>query len=122
MAERKRAVPRGIGKSGRKLWREMTADYELSPAEYRLLEDACREADLIDLIQAEIDGDDFDLTTFGSMGQTVASPLLAEVRQHRSVMKALLSAIKLPDEDSSSSGERSTKARAAAQSRWQIGA
>lgn len=108
--------PRNLGRAGSKLWRSMVADYDFRPDELVNLEAACREADVIDRLQAAIDEDGFELTVAGSMGQPVANPLLAEVRQHRSAMRQLLAALSLPDD--AAAANRSSKMRGVAAARW----
>lgn len=109
--------PAGLkAKQAETLWREVTGTYELRADELRILEDACREVDLVERLEVELSK--AELVVKGSMGQPVANPLVQEIRQHRQVVKGLLAALKLPDEDGSVSGSRSSQARAAAQARW----
>jgi len=115
----KATAPKGLGRAGRRLWNEITKAYKLRPDEVRVLGDACREADLIERLEDELV--DAPLMVKGSMGQLVASPLVSEVRQHRSTLSSLLKSLKLPDTDAA--GERaesdaSAQARAAARARW----
>jgi len=112
------AAPRGLSKSGRKLWREIVSSgrYELRPDELRVLEDACREADLIDDLATEAKG--APKTVRGSHGGTVINPLISELRQHRVTLNALLRFLRLPDEGAAGESNRSVSARKAAQSRW----
>lgn len=112
-------VPAGLGDAGQALWSEIANVWELRPDELRILADACREADLVERIEAELV--DAPLMVTGSMGQKVASPLVSEVRQHRSVLSGLLRALKLPDEPAGKerkSQHVSEQARAAARARW----
>lgn len=110
--------------AGRRLWKQIcgtdTAKYVLRADELRILEDACREADLIDELAEEAKG--CDKLVRGSMGQRVINPLISELRQHRTTLATLLSKLKLPDlPDEGNPGAeqpRSTAARNAAQSRW----
>jgi hypothetical protein len=88
-------VPDGLAGSA-DVWAKITESYELRTDELRLLEDACREMDLIDRMHADLAVRDF--FTVGSMGQPVMSPLVAEIRQHRMVLASLLRALKLPDD------------------------
>jgi hypothetical protein len=108
--------PRDLGKAGAKLWREIvtSGSYELRPDELRILEDACREADLIDDLAAAMKT--APKMVRGSQGQDVINPMISELRQHRATLKSLLGALQLPDD----TGEtpRSVGARKAAQSRW----
>ena len=110
--------PKGLGTAGAALWRSIMDGgvYELRPDELRILEDACRTADLVALFEAELAGTDLVVT--GSQGQPVANPMLAEVRQHRALLARQLKALNLPDEDGRAAGSRSAAARKAAQARW----
>lgn len=119
-----RTAPPHLDRSGKKLWREIARDYDLRPDEYRVLEDACREADLIEhLAEAQRQS---PIMISGSMGQQVLNPLIGEVRQHRVALAGLLAKLKLPDDagevpagsGGASGDDRATKARAAANARW----
>lgn len=118
-------APKKLGKEARKVWKAVTEDFELGPTELRLLEDTCREIDLIERLEAALEELDDDgnlvhpLVVKGSMGQPTASPLIQELRQHRAVVKTLFAALKLPDADPDEAARnRSTSARAAARARW----
>lgn len=111
----KAPTPRNLSTAGRKLWTEITSNYQLRADELRILEDACRESDLIDTLNAATA--DAELVVQGSTGQPVINPLISELRQHRSTLAALLRQLKLPDE-SDTAENRSTAARAAANARW----
>jgi hypothetical protein len=116
-----RRAPAGLGKSAGKFWADTTKVYDLSAHEALILESACRELDIIDRLEEALNG--ADLVVRGSMGQDVAHPLLAEVRQHRSSFTALVKALKLPDaEDEAPMSPRSMQAQAAANARWSRGA
>ncbi|MFE2912830.1 hypothetical protein [Kitasatospora indigofera] len=111
--------PDGLGPAGGALWEEIAGVYELRPDEVRVLLDACREADLVDRLTTELAT--ADLMVRGSQGQLVASPLVSEVRQHRTVLASLLRALKLPDSPAGAgqkSQHTSEQARAAARARW----
>lgn len=111
-------VPDHLAESGRKIWAAVTERYDLRADELRILEDACSEADVIDLLRGELATS--GLTARGSMGQPVANPLLSEIRQHRTVLGSLMRQLKLPEDgdEGRDAGERSSKAREAAQARW----
>jgi hypothetical protein len=124
----RRAAPEHLDAAGRRLWHDIADEYLLRPDEYRILEDAAREADLVELL-ADAQREQ-PLMITGSMGQQVLNPIIAEVRQHRAALSQLLTKLKLPDDPSGSAGEgadtgqpagdeRATKARAAANARWQ---
>lgn len=112
-------MPSKLGAPGRELWKSIAGVYELRPDELRILSDACREADLIaKLEEAQLDE---PLTTKGSMGQKVISPFISELRQHRTVLSALLKSLKLPDSPAGSERKQdfvSEQARMAARARW----
>lgn len=116
----KPATPRNLGRKASKFWRDVTGEYQLRVDELLLLEDACREIELIEQLEAAQAEE--ALIATGSMGQPVAAPLIQELRQHRVVLARLLAQLKLPDEGGSDSGSASAKARAAANARWQRGA
>jgi hypothetical protein len=94
--------------------------YTFRPDELRILEDACREADLIDGLAAEAMGTASIVR--GSQNQPVINPLISELRQHRATLASLLGKLKLPDIAEGSTrvgvGVRSVQAREAAQVRW----
>lgn len=116
------AVPRcpaGLGKAGKELWKSIAGDgkWEFRPDELRVLADACGEADLIAMLESGLVGQ--PLLVRGSQGQDVIHPVISELRQHRSTLRALLGALKLSDDaEDVSSGVRSSAARAAANARW----
>ena len=110
-------TPAGFAASGAALWSQITSKYDLRADELRVLEDGCREADLIDGLSAALA--EGDLMVKGSMGQQVVNPLVGEIRQHRNTLATLLGKLKLPDDESSdSAGRVSAQARSAANARW----
>lgn len=108
----KARVPDGLKAKGRRLWTEVTGDYELRRDELIILEDACRTTDLITRMENELAEE--PLTVKGSMGQLVPHPHVTELRQYRNSLAGLLARLKLPDE----SGMKANQQREAAQSRW----
>lgn len=114
--------PDGLGEA-QSIWRSIVNVYDLRPDELRILEDACREAQLIDRLEREISSQYAPLIVKGSMGQPVANPLVSEIRQHRMALAGLFRKLELPDDNVSgeSPAERSVKARAAANARWRRG-
>lgn len=113
----KTPAPAGLRDDGAALWRKVTDLYSLRSDEMVTLEAACRATDRISLMRDEL-GD--NVTSTGSMGQVVVHPLIPEIRAHEAQVASLLARLKLPDADGASEAaeSRSTKARAAAQSRW----
>lgn len=111
-------IPKGRGQA---LWHDLTAKWEFTEAEYRLLENACYTADRITRIRRAI-GD--DLTVAGSNGQIAAHPLLVQLRADEDHLAKLLARIDMPEpdektQDSTQEGERASRMRAVANSRWQ---
>lgn len=125
----KPAVPSRLGPEAKALWRDVVNEYELRPDELRVLEDACREVDLIEALRKELGVGTGSLLVKGSTGQPVASPLLREIRQHRTALARLLASLRLAadepdegepedDEDDQAKADRAMSARAAAAARW----
>lgn len=113
-------TPVGLGAKAKRVWTEITEAYDLRIDELRVLEDACREIDLIERLESELKG--ADLVVSGSMGQPVASPLVQELRQHRSVLARLLGWLKLAEVEDPAASSPSASARQAAMARWGRGA
>lgn len=112
-------APEGLGSAGSALWDSIIPAYELRPDELRMLADACREADIVQRLEDDLT--DSPLLVKGSQGQDVISPLVQEVRQHRTVLAGLLRALKLPDSPTTAkqkAARTSEAARAAARARW----
>ena len=86
----KKRMPPGFGPRAKQLWSAVTEQYDLAatPEWYPLLEDTCREIDIVDRLQAIVNGAD-SLRERGSQGQPVAMPELQELRQHRALYAAL---------------------------------
>lgn len=119
-------APRGLSAAANSRWNAIVSHWDLRPDELRVLEDACREMDLISGLQAVVD--EQGMMTTGSMGQPVVHPAVQEVRQHRTVLAALFRQLKLPDEGLDAGARpsdlgaesRSAAARHAAKSRWAV--
>src|SRR5690606_4877888 len=121
--------PAGLGPAGTQLWESVTAEYELGPAELRLLEDAAAEAHLIEAMQNAWQDLGRPMTALGSQKQVIAHPLLQELRQHRSALRQLILSMKLPQDDDSEEDSllisaprkpmsRTESAKIAAAARW----
>lgn len=114
--------PSGLGPSGRALWKKVHTAAALRDDEVRVLYDACRSADEVDVMTEALAAAP-SVVVLGSAGQQRAHPLIAEVRAHRLLLARLLAQLALPDDDSSDAaarqtGQRSQKAREAAHARW----
>lgn len=94
MSTKSTTAPRGLKTAGRRLWRAVTDDYDLTVAEELQLTEACRVADRLDAIARE--SDDAPLTVENRKGDQVANPLLTEARQQQIVFTRLLAALRLP--------------------------
>jgi hypothetical protein len=114
-----RRAPSGLGKSGRALWRDLHAEFGLSPHESAILVQCCRCVDRLDQIEAELSG--AALTVAGSTGQPRAHPLLAEWRAQARVLESLSRALSIPLPGEDVGRRRSPTAREAALQRWHGG-
>lgn len=109
--------PDDLGDSGRALWAEVHETWELGSHETRLLLEACRTADELDMIREAIRSG--PATVEGSKGQPRPSPLWEEARRHREQLTRLLVALRLPDDTASAPpSAASLRAQHAAQARW----
>ena len=111
--------PAGFGRSGRRLWREVNAEFGLAPHERAILVQCCRVVDRMDAIEAELAA--APLTVPGSTGQPKAHPLLAEWRLQARVLESLSRALSIPLPDEDVGRRRSPSAREAALQRWHGG-
>lgn len=118
MAESPRA-PAGLGKAGKKLWRDMVKLLDLRPDELASLAQAASTVDELERLQAALAN--APLTVSGSKGQPRPNPLLDEVRRHREVLARLLARIEVPDDDAEAEQDRkaSSHRQASALRRWQ---
>lgn len=109
-------APAGLGAAGRRLWRSVTPEYDLFPAELALLEQACRTVDTIALMDAELAVT--GVMTEGAMGQPRPNGLLSQLVEHRKVLNQLLVSLALPMPGEEYGAIRSPQQHAAAQARW----
>ena len=94
--------PNGLGRSGKSLWAELHTEFDFTGEPHRrvLVEDACREADLVDRLQKAVTKN--DLRVRGSQGQPVTAPEVAALRLHRKARADILRASALPDAEDDS--------------------
>lgn len=118
-------TPTGLQPAGRRLWLDVSKRYELRADELLLLEKACRTADDCARLDEAVAA--APLTVKGSMGQVREHPLLAQARQTRALLAALLKQLALPDEVEASGGgagegerpsSNTVRAMTAARARW----
>ena len=95
-------TPDGLGPLGRKLFTDVTDDYELESHELLLLQNCCETADVVGDLQSQIDADG------GPVLGGKPHPCLAEIRQQRVLLARLLTALRVPigDEDARSGQRR----------------
>jgi len=111
--------PADLDSAGKALWDGISTKWELRPDELRVLEDACREADVLSSLETVRSSSTFSVTVFGSQGQMVIHPVISELRQHRATLAALLRQLKLPDENpEQAAAARSSMMRGVANARW----
>lgn len=91
------SAPRGLATPGRRFWRQVLEDYELSESEMTLLGACCRTIDEI----ARLEGVLRDAPTMvpGSQGQMRVHPCFSELRGHRVSLVRLMAALGLRDAD-----------------------
>lgn len=87
--------PAGLLAAGRSLWLEVLEEFDASPAERRILEEACRTADECARMSKAVKS--AGLTVEGSAGQPRPNPLFEEARKHRAALAALLKALEETD-------------------------
>lgn len=76
-------APKGLAERGRRVWDAVEELHELDAIQRVTLEEACRAADRLDVLDGRVRaGDD---------------AALAEARQQQNVMKQLFAALRLPD-------------------------
>jgi hypothetical protein len=99
------------------LWAAVSTGYSLRVDELFVLEAACREVDLIDLMDARVRAE--SLIAKGAYGQPIVAPLVPELRAHRATLASLLRQLKLPDEGGRPAARSASEAaRHAANARW----
>ena len=101
MAQEAPKPPPGLRRSGRALWRAVMTDYVLDEHETTILREACRTADSLDALQAQVEADGLMSTT--SQGPRV-HPALVEARQQRITFARLLTALRIPAGESADEG------------------
>ena len=112
-----RRAPNGLGTRGRKFWKAVVAEFELTDVEDELLLEVVRTLDRLDELEDQVKSD--GTMVAGSAGQQVLHPAIGEQRQQRITLGRLLGQLQLPDEDGETlPTPRQVRARQAAESRW----
>lgn len=90
-------VPKSLGPEGRRLWRQVTGEYDLDEHELALLRAACRTVDRLEDVAALLaQSENASLTTRNARGDLVAHPLLVEQRQQSISLARLVASLRLP--------------------------
>jgi hypothetical protein len=105
-----------LGTAGKRLWRSVTSVYELSPPEVEILRQAARTADLIEWLDAQLQGE--PMTVPGSMGQARPNPLLTSVAEQRKTLESLIRSLALPMPGEDEGRIRSPSQAQNANARW----
>jgi len=92
-----RTKPRGLGRSGTRLWEEITGavapGWELDGRDVALLARACRLADVEADLRADVERD--GRVVSGSTGQPVVHPALKEARQTATAIAAIVAKVEI---------------------------
>lgn len=96
--------PKEVGARGRALWREVVAQYTLTPTEYEVLREICCATDEVGRLTTV--AKHVSATVKGSRGQQITHPIFAELRAHRESIRRLTRQLNLPD---ARSGQRTRK-------------
>ncbi len=106
----KESSPAGLASTGRRLWQSVLEDYELDVHEQLLLREACRCADRLDLLAAELSG---PVLQTNGRGEPSAHPALAEGRAQQLTLARLLASLRLPSGEMAGRPQRRGAARGA---------
>ena len=86
--------PAGLGPRGKRLWKAISADFELGTTETEVLTLACRTFDRITALEEELK--DAPATVEGSQGQPRPHPLAAELRAEVLLAGKLITQLGIP--------------------------
>lgn len=112
----KSKAPKSLQDAGKALWESIASKYVLRADELTRLEQACKTADVLSMLEGAWAESGFPMVSKGSMGQEVIHPLIGEIRTQRGVLDRALSGLKLPDDESGAVPVNQN--RSAAQSSW----
>lgn len=87
--------PKGLGPTGRALWRRVVEAYTLRPDELELLRLLALATDHVTRIESKLKA--AQVVSTGSAGQLTGHPLLAEFRAHTDTVQRLTKQLGLPD-------------------------
>lgn len=96
-------TPTGLSSGGKKLWSEITAVHELDPTQVVQLTEACRAKDRLDQLDALLRGEVSEWSRIalpqGEYSLKI-DDVLHKANTTANIMKQLLAALRLPDEQS----------------------
>ncbi|WP_147375345.1 helix-turn-helix domain-containing protein [Jiangella rhizosphaerae] len=113
-------VPSGLSARGEAFWAHAIAVFELDAHEQELLTQVCRLLDRADALRDAVEQDGVIVTT--PRGDRRPNPAIAEERQVSLAIGRLLVLLEIPADDGAVSTPTRTRARRAAEARWQGGA
>ncbi|MDX3458432.1 hypothetical protein PV396_41965 [Streptomyces sp. ME02-8801-2C] len=102
-------APEELGESGTRLWESVTSVFGLDVHEQLLLLQACRTADLLDRLSAEVAAG--GLTVVNQKGDRISNPVVVEQRQQSLVLARMLASVRLPEGESDERPQRRGAAR-----------
>ena len=106
-----------LAATGRKLWRDTVAVYELRPDELPLLAEMARTVDDLEVMRAALR--EWGPLWRATKGSRVPNPLLTEIRGYRLVLARLAGQLGLPDEGvATSRTPAQRRASKASRARW----
>lgn len=100
-ARRTDGIPAGLLERGQELWRAVCEKRTLDAPSRVLLLNACRIADRLDALDAEIDG---RLISYNQRGDEVINPLISEHRQQYATLAGIFSKMGLGELPKPASG------------------
>lgn len=91
-------TPPGLQTRGRKLWRDLWKQHEFEVGEAEVVLEACRTADRLERLNEICETAEPVIET--DKGGVITHPAFGEIRQQANLLKMLITALRLPDEQS----------------------
>ena len=110
------APPKDLQVEGRKLWRDVVAEFEPNAAELALLYQLCLTVDELAEMKAEMA--EMGVVVAGSRGQPRVNPVLSAIAAHRRLVDQLVVALGVPLEGEVVGRRRSAAAKQSADAKW----
>ncbi|MFZ3319530.1 MAG: P27 family phage terminase small subunit [Mycobacterium sp.] len=109
-------APKDLQVEGRKLWRDVLAEFELNATELALLRQLCLTVDELAAMKADLA--EMGLVVMGSRNQPRVNPLIAVIASHRKLVDQLVVALGVPLPGESVGRRRSSAAKQSVDKRW----